>query len=194
MRRLLWLLVSSLVIVPAAAGEPRISPSSGPPRSENGTVELSVPGESWAVALDLPGFYLDPIETRSDGRGVRIIGKNSDTGVLASVYIEPRSSGTTAVAYRESLWRRLQSDDAAEERDEKRSMRGAAAVLDYSIPVIDGLPINQRNVNAVLTTVGMLIDVHLSKVRYAATDDASFERILASLKIVSKPETIASRR
>jgi hypothetical protein len=183
MRRWLWLLVSSLVIVPSALAQ-----------SPSGTVELSVPGESWAVALDLPGFDLDPIETRPDGRGVRIFGKNSDTGVLASVYIEPRSSGTTAVAYREELWRQLQSDDAVEERDEKRSVRGGAAVIEYSIPTIEGLPINQKHVDAVLATVGMLIDVHLSKVRYAATDDAKFEAILSSLKIVSKPETIASRR
>jgi len=192
MRRLLWLLVGSLVIVPAAAAG--LSPSPAPSQSPTGTVELSVPGESWAVALELPGFDLKPVETRPDGRGVTIIGKNPDTGVLASVYIAPRSSGTTAVAYRENLWRQLQSDDAADERDEKRSMRGAAAVLDYTIPSIDGLPIHQRNVNVVLATVGMLIDVHLSKVRYADADDASFERILASLKIVSKPEAIASRR
>jgi len=166
-----------------------ISPPPGPALSASGTVELAVRGASWALALDLPGFKLEPIETRPDGRAVRITGENSDTGVVISVYVEPAEAGKTAAVYRDEVWRNVQREPTTIKRDDKRSQRGAIAILEYRIPDYQGVPLNQKQINAVLVHGDMWVDLHLSKVRFVPADDALFDKIIASMRIVDKTTT-----
>ena len=132
-------------------------------------------------------FDLKPIEVRDDGFASRLYGDNPTTKVVVSVYVERAEGVQTALEYRTKSWQALQKSKAVEEHDPRFSQRGPIALLEYSIPEFEGMPIDQRNVNAYLVERGLQIDVHLSKVLYGPEDQALFDKILSSIRIVDAP-------
>jgi hypothetical protein len=51
------------------------------------------------------------------------------------------------------------------------------------IPSVEGLPLNQKNVNVYIAHAGVWIDVHLSKAEYTEKDKPLFDEIVNGLKI-----------
>jgi hypothetical protein len=172
----------------------RISPPLPPPapeRSESGTVQVPATWNRLALAIDLPGFDLNPIEVRDDGFASRLYGDNPSTKLVVTVYVERAEGAQTTLAYRTKCWQALQKSKDAEERDPRFTQRGPIALLEYSIPDLEGMPIDQRHVNAYLVDRGLQIDVHLSKMLYTHEDQALFDKILSSIRIVaSGPDTL----
>ena len=56
-------------------------------KSNSDKVKLSLPGKSWSLVLDLPGFSVEKNEVEADGRRY-MLAANSATGVVISTYLE----------------------------------------------------------------------------------------------------------
>src|SRR5262249_40086895 len=141
----------------------RIGPPRPPKQSAEGTVRLRAPGPKWSLAIDLPGFDIEPIQIREDPPGTKLSALNRKTGLIVTAFIEQSKSGWTAVNARENAWTIMQSASPMERKDVQRSERGDMALLEYSVPRYKGEDVNQKSVNAYLVRDGMWVDVHISK-------------------------------
>ena len=161
-----------------------LAPPLPPKQSPEGTVRLRAPGPKWSLAIDLPGFDLEPIQIREDPPGTKLSGQNRTTHMIITAFIETSKPGWTAVDHREDAWRTMQTASPMERQNIKRSERGAMALMEYFVPTYKGQSVQQKSMNAYLVRDGFWIDVHLSKVEYMLDDDALFEKILESVRIV----------
>jgi hypothetical protein len=157
----------------------------GPPwRTAAGGVAMSYPGKAWKLALDLPGFEVDPFQVKPGGKGARLTARNAATGMIVSAFLEEAHAGWTAVENREDAWKAMQADAAMDRQDVKRSERGPLAILEMRVPTYWGREVNQHNVNAYLVRDGVRADVHISKVKFTESDRELFEKVLGSVRIV----------
>jgi hypothetical protein len=157
----------------------------GPPwRTAAGGVAMSYPGKAWKLALDLPGFEVDPFQVKPGGKGARLTARNAATGMIVSAFLEEAHAGWTAVENREDAWKSMQADGAMDRQDVKRSERGPLAILEMRVPTYWGREVNQQNINAYLVRDGVRADVHISKVKFTESDRALFEKVLGSVRIV----------
>jgi hypothetical protein len=147
-------------------------------------VALSYPGKAWKLAMDLPGFEVDPFQVKPGGKGIRLTARNAATGMIVSAFLEDAHPGWTAVEHREDAWKTMQEASPMDRQDVKRSERGGMALLEMRVPTYWGREVNQQNVNAYLVRDGVWADVHLSKVGFKEADRALFEKVLASVRLV----------
>jgi hypothetical protein len=167
----------------------RLTPPRPPTQTRAGTVRLPAPtSPAWALAIDLPGFRLEPIDVRVKPAGTRLSGANPDTGINVTVFIEESEPGQTAVDHREDAWRRMLASSPMDRVDVKRSERGPMALLEYRVPTYVGAAVNQKSINVYVVRRGMWIDVHLSKVAYVPSDDALFESIISTIRFIDPPD------
>jgi hypothetical protein len=136
------------------------------------------------LALDLPGFEVDPFQVKPGGKGARLTARNAATGMIVSAFLEEAHAGWTAVENREDAWKAMQADAAMDRQDVKRSERGPLAILEMRVPTYWGREVNQHNVNAYLVRDGVRADVHISKVKFTESDRELFEKVLGSVRIV----------
>jgi hypothetical protein len=162
-----------------------LAPARPPKQSASGTVQLPAPTSPvWALAIDLPGFRLEPIQIRETPRGTKLSGTNPATGVNVTAFIEESQPGQTAADHREDAWRKMLAGTPMNRVDVKRSERGSMALIEYRVSEYQGVAVNQKSVNVYIVRRGMWIDVHLSKVQYTPADDALFEAIISTIRFV----------
>ena len=148
-----------------------------------GTVRASLPGKSWSVMVDLPGFEFNANETKPDGRRY-VIGQNEKTGVVFSVTLERVSFPADAEECRKSLNRRAEGARAQPSyKDIRLSESGEMAVLEYVIEEIGGRKLRQGNLFACVGVEDVFVDYHFSKVSYGPADRKLFDAILRTAHI-----------
>lgn len=152
-----------------------------PPRPSLTPLALRFPGKSWALELDLPGFESGPVQRTGSG-GVTVLGSNEKTGVVASVYLEPAEGPETAsaacehyLAHREKV--------PYDRKTLSRGTRGELATIEYVLPEVEGMELQQKNVYACLARDGVWVELHLSKAVFEPKDQAAFDRILKTVRI-----------
>ena len=166
-----------------------LSPPLPPKQSPSGTVRLPAPATpGWALAIDLPGFRLEPIQLRETPPGTKLSGTNPATGVIVTAFIEESKPGMTAVDQREDAWRKMLAGTPMNRVDVKRSERGSMALLEYRVHEYQGAAVNQKSINVYVVRRGMWIDVHLSKVAYVPSDDALFDAIISTIRFLDQPD------
>ena len=84
---------------------------------------------------------------------------------------------------REALWANGPAKSPTEKTEVRRSSRGEMALVTYLVPKAEGAEIRQRHVHAYLAKGAVMASVHLSKIQYAAADEAALDRILASVRL-----------
>ncbi len=62
-------------------------------------------------------------------------------------------------------------------------------VLEYTIPEVDGVPTNQRNIFGCLGKDDVYVEVHLSKMFFKSADQALLDGILQSVRFAAKEPT-----
>ncbi len=152
----------------------------------NGRLTVTLPGLSWVVTLDAPGFELEADETHSDGRGRYLHAVNRQTDVILSVRLERSSTGRSARACREAAWAALRARSPFQMHDVRTSERGRLAVLEYHVPEFRGLAVRQKHLNAFLGKDDVCVDMHLSKVRFSPEDGRLFDELLGSVKLIER--------
>lgn len=124
---------------------------------------LSLPARTWSIEVASPGFSAEDIELAPNGKAIRLMASNRQTGVIVSIFLEPARRVGDAKACREFFWNRAKQSPFPKEQI-RQYEDGDMAIVEYVVPGFGGQISAQRNVNAYLSQDGCWIDVHLSSV------------------------------
>jgi tetratricopeptide (TPR) repeat protein len=120
-------------------------------RAQDGErVVLTLPGLTWSLEIVTPGFSIKPRKIDPQGDRVEVLAQNPRLGIALTAFIEKAPKKGDAKAARDYYWweiRKLPFD-----RKEARLYEsGPLAIVEYGIPKIGDLKINQKHVNAYLS-------------------------------------------
>jgi hypothetical protein len=144
-------------------------------------LSVGLPGRSWSVLLDLPGFAAEAPRPDEEGRGVLAIAADTRTNAVASVLVAEASGVRDARACRDQDLARIRA--AVEIRDLRIREEGEVARARYVVPEMDGRAVQQLNVHAWRFREGACVAVHLSLMDHGPEDEAFLERIVATLRL-----------
>src|ERR1051325_3163620 len=113
-----------LLVLTAAAARPR--------QDDKGVRRLSIPGQSWALEISLPGFVVEREQLRGDGRGRMIMAGNEEKGYFVSVFLEPIPHGESVTQLRD-LGAGIKDTSPFKLSDFKTSEYGKIPTLEYFI-------------------------------------------------------------
>jgi len=162
-------------------------------RREGEALFLSVPGASWELKVPARGLELKDEQRRDNGTGGYYLYQNAGTGLLFSVFLEPAVSCRTSRECREMVWNRPNPaiQDPAEVR---RYEEGGFSVIQYLVPSVRGVKVDQLNLSAQAVRDGMWADVHLSKSGARREDEALLRSFLRSIAITDRLRPTAGVR
>lgn len=142
-------------------------------------LHVEVPGRSWSVLVDLPGFATQPAHTSE--HGVVALAADTATNAVASVMV--RGAGPAGDA------RGCREDDLARIRAQFRGLEAlrtweadGAALAEWVIPEVDGKPLRQLNAHSWLFRDGACVHVHLSTMDHQPDDAERLRRILGTVR------------
>jgi len=162
-------------------------------RKEGDAIFLSAPGASWELKVPARGMELKDEQRRNNGSGGYYLYQNAGTGLLFSVYLEPAVSCRTSRECREMVWRRP-NPVIQDPVEVKRFEESSFAVIQYLVPSVRGVKVDQLNLSAQAVRDGMWADVHLSKSGARREDEALLRGLLRSMAITDKPRRTAGVR
>ena len=148
-------------------------------------LEFTVPESPWTLTISSDDFHMAQEKTRSDGRGAYFYLVDEKQNVNLSMFIEPVKDCKDSKSCRDMLWK-LGNPEWVKPQNVVQSEMGDASVLEFLIPVYQGMAIRQQNVYAEFVVDGFWVDMHLSKVLYKPEDHKLFERIIKSIKFEPK--------
>jgi hypothetical protein len=143
---------------------------------------LSLPAKEWGVVLDVPGFVLKTAETKPGGRRY-MAAENEVTKVVVSITLEQTKEGAPASSCRQSLEEKTKHAPV-KIQNVRFSRSGDLEVMRYMVPEFQGQRVNQESLYGCQFYDGAYIDVHISKVNYATTDEPLFAEVLTAMRIV----------
>ncbi|HEV8532163.1 MAG TPA: hypothetical protein VGT00_12150 [Methylomirabilota bacterium] len=156
------------------------------PPAPSGPLSLSLPGYRWGVRLDLAGFAITGDEMNSARTARRIAAEKREGSITLTAFLERVPEPMDAKACRTYYAARLQRSPIMKGITVRMSELGELAVLDYLIKDFQGVPINQKHVNAYLGQEGACLDVHLSKIQFVSGDEASWQNVLTSIRVEAR--------
>jgi hypothetical protein len=174
----------ALEVVRRARHQPPGAPGAGPARAGRAEpavrpVTVAYPGKAWAVAVDLPGFEVDPPQVRPDGRLVALLGHHEETGVVASLVLTEAGTRRTAAACAEGDWHRLSA--LLPEVAGRAPPSGPSPRAAYLVRELRGKRVDQQNLSAWWYRDGVCVHAHVSLMGYEPGDLPALERVLASV-------------
>ena len=172
---------------------PAVAQAPPPARLLTGPIRLSLPDASWALELTADGFTVQVDQLRGPGNAKYFLANNDRTKVNLSAVLETVPSAKSATQCRDLYLSRLRNRQVKMEKV-KTSERGEMAILEYHTnPFGMALPKEkapellgfiQRHLNAYLAKDGACIDIHLSKVLSKPDEEAQFDTVVGSVRIV----------
>ncbi len=156
------------------------------PPAAPGPLSLSLPGYQWGVRLDLAGFAITADEMNSARTARRIAAEKRESSTTLTAFLERVPEPMDAKACRTYYAARLQQSPIMKGIAVRMFELGELAVLDYLIKDFQGVPINQKHVNAYLGQDGACLDVHLSKIQFVSGDEASWQQVLTSIRVEAR--------
>jgi tetratricopeptide (TPR) repeat protein len=147
-----------------------------------------LPSQSWALELGAPGFVVKANEMQSDGRRY-FLAQNNKTQIIASVFLESMKGAATPGECKRSLEDKVRRNASLT----LNGLNGVAyresegmEILEFSMPEVNGVPANQKNIFGCLIRDNVFVDIHVSKVRFKAADQAALEELMDSFHFVTK--------
>ena len=159
-----------------------------------GALDVWLPAKPWALALQAPGFAVKANEIQRDGRRY-FLAENGATRMIASVFLESMKSPALPGECKRSL-------QGKEKQNASLALNGLKGVtyresdgmdiLEFSLPEVNGVPANQKNVFACLIKDNVFVDIHVSKILFKAADQPALDQLMQSFHFVEKdPVTTA---
>ena len=148
-------------------------------------LEFTVSESPWTLTIPSDDFHMAQEKTRSDGRGAYFYLVDEKQNVNLSMFIEPMKDCKDSKSCRDMLWK-LGNPEWVKPQNVVQTEIGDASVLEFLIPVYQGMAIRQQNFYAEFVVDGFWVDMHLSQVLYKPEDHKLFERIIKSVKFESK--------
>ena len=167
------LMVFAMIALIAAA--PAAAPTTG-------TLTLAMPGTTWSLEIDAPGFMVLHDALSPDGEGRRITAFNEEKRMAMSAFLgraaDPAGDARDARAY---YWSLMQQEPVRRE-NVRMSDFGNIAVVEHRLPTLDGRTVNQNNMNAYLAKDGYWADVNLKTEGDAAASVDAFRAVLRGIR------------
>jgi hypothetical protein len=142
---------------------------------------VSVPGKDWGVFLDLTGYSIKDVETKPDGRRY-MMAQNERTMAVVSLTLEQVSPGGHNSSCRESLEDKTKHSPM-KISDVRFSRSDDVDVMRYTVKEFKGQKVNQESLFACQFYDNTYVDLHVSKVQFAAADEPLFVDVLKSMRI-----------
>jgi tetratricopeptide (TPR) repeat protein len=155
--------------------------------------EVWLPGKPWALELDGTGFTTRANEIQPDGRRY-FLAENTRTRAVVSVYLEAAKGPVQPGECKRSLEEKQKRNSSLASGSLKGvSYResGEMQVLEFTLPELDGVPTNQKNIFGCLIKDDVFVDIHISKVFFKAADQPIFDALLQSFHIVPREASTA---
>lgn len=153
------------------------------PNVSTSKLSVELPGEPWSLVFDAPGFKVNINGLQKDGRAY-LEADNQSTGAVLSVFLERTSSKATDDECKANQERRLAQDvDYKREKIETKNQDGMA-IVEYTIPQFQGVPVQQRNLFACLPKDDVYVDIHISKSLFKAGQEQLLSAVLNSAHFV----------
>jgi len=145
-------------------------------------LRVALPGKSWALLVDLPGFDVARVAAgRVPPGGVHLLARSAETEVVASVLLLPAQEVKDAAGCRERALGRIRANLKGVQ-DLRRADGGGTAAVTYSVEVgPTGGP--EWHAHAFLWREGVCASVHVSKVAPGPDDAARLEAVLSSVRL-----------
>jgi hypothetical protein len=161
------------------------------PESSLNSVKLSLPGKTWSLVLDLPGFSVEKNELEADGRRY-LLATNSASGVVISTYLEKVKAPANMEGCKVSLQNRAKAHTPFKKLGVSIYDLEQMKVLEYLVPEIEGRRIRQKNFFVCLPKEDVFVDIHLTKTGWQPGQEKLFAEILANLRFEENAATAAS--
>jgi tetratricopeptide (TPR) repeat protein len=150
--------------------------------------DVWLPGKPWALELEVAGFTAKSNEIKPDGRRY-FLAENTKTRVVVSVFLEaPKAPAQPGECKRNLEEKARRNSSLASDGLKGVAYResGEMQILEFTLPEVDGQPVNQRNLFGCLLKDDVFVDLHISKVFGRAADQPLFESLLQSVRFVPK--------
>ena len=144
-------------------------------------LRVAVPGEKWALEVNLPGFEVVQDEVRGDGKGRRVMAANKQRGYVVTVFLETIPNGETAAELRD-LDASGHKKSPINPTDFRSAEYKQIPTFEYTIKEYQGYQINQKHFNAYIVHGGFWSHIHLSKGLFQPGDEKLFYEIVDSVK------------
>jgi hypothetical protein len=142
---------------------------------------LGLPGKSWQLLVELPGFAMEPVQQLA--AGARVLGARDDSGLSVSLTLALSPGDPSPRSCRDHDWAGRQKGTPLRE-DTRLSAQGDTARVEFLLPG-SGAGVQQKHVLLYLQRDGVCAIVHLSEEPYRAQDAEGLERLLASARLGS---------
>ncbi len=169
-------LVAASLLIAHLPGGPLAERAGAEPRS------LTLPGRSWSLVVDLPGFEFSRRETSDDGSRITVAGENPQTHLAITIVIEETRRASDARACRARIWKRARRQGPPKS-GVRMSERGDMALVEYLIEEWRGLRVDHKNVRACLAHDGTCIEVHLAKPGFSPGEETLFEAVIGTVRV-----------
>ena len=160
-------------------------------KGNSDTVKLSLPGKSWSLVLDLPGFSVEKNEVEADGRRY-MLATNSATGVVISTYLEKVNAPADLEGCTATLEKRAKANTPFKRLGVNIYDLNQMKVLEYFVPELEGRRVRQKNFFVCIPKEDVFVDIHLSKAGWQLGQEKLFAVILANLRFEDNPPSPAS--
>ncbi len=139
-------------------------------------IVLTLPGISWALKIEAPGFVVVAKELDADGNGIKLKAEDTRNQITISAFIEEAVAKGGAEACREYHWS-LTRKGPLDLEDPRLFETGPLAVVEFNIPKVAATKLNQKHVNAYLAQDGYWMGVEITRNFH----DAKWDPLLLSI-------------
>jgi hypothetical protein len=152
------------------------------PNVETVPLRVGLPGRSWAVLVDLPGFEVARVAPGGEKPdAMHVLGRSPESDVVVSVLLSPAGQARDAAGCREQALSRIRRAVAGME-DLHRAEGAGTAAATYALPAgPTGQP--EWHAHAFLWRDGVCASLHASKAGPGRDDGALLDAILSSFRI-----------
>jgi tetratricopeptide (TPR) repeat protein len=150
--------------------------------------DVWLPGRHWALELDGTGFTTKANEMQPDGRRY-FLAENTKTRFVVSVYLEASKTPVQPGECKRSLEEKAKHNASLASGGLKGVAyrdSGEMQILEFTLPELDGVPTNQKNIFGCLIKDDVFVDIHISKIFFKAADEPVFDALLQTFRFVPK--------
>jgi hypothetical protein len=155
------------------------------------SLSISMPGKSWSLVVDAPGFAVESQGRKPDGREY-LLANNAKSKVVISITLEESPKGADPSTCPGYLHGRAQSLASFGPTNIKYTEIAHMPVLEYFVPQAQGMPVKQQSFVACTAKDDVFIDIHLSKVQFEASERPVFVEILNAVHFSNQSASGAS--
>jgi hypothetical protein len=148
-----------------------VASARAPQKQTGDTLRVALPGESWALTFDLPGFKVTQNGVQPNGRAY-LMAENASALMGLSVYLEKTAGKATVDDCKRTQKERITQKVPYKREKIDTSESGDAQIVEYTVPDAAGVKIEQRSLFACIAKDDVYIDIHVSKAMFKPDEEA----------------------